>query len=54
MDFHQIGTAIRRADADIVGVQEPEGDLRGIARSAGLPYVDDSLHLISRYPLYPA
>ena len=54
VDFHQIGTAIRRADADIVGVQEPEGNLRRIARSAGLPYVDESLHLISRYPLYPA
>jgi endonuclease/exonuclease/phosphatase family metal-dependent hydrolase len=43
VDFHQIGTAIRRADADIVGVQEPEGNLRRIARSAGLPYVDESL-----------
>jgi Endonuclease/Exonuclease/phosphatase family len=54
VDFHQIGTAVRRADADIVGVQEPEGNLRRIARSAGLPYVDESLHLISRYPLYAA
>ena len=35
-------------------MQEPEGNIRAIARSAGLPYVDESLHLISRYPLYPA
>jgi endonuclease/exonuclease/phosphatase family metal-dependent hydrolase len=52
VDFDRIGEAIRRADADIVGVQEPEGNLRRIARSARLPYVDETLHLISRYPLY--
>ncbi len=54
VDFPQIGAAIRRADADIVGLQEPEGNTRAIARAAGLPYVDESLHLISRYPLYAA
>lgn len=53
VDSSQIGAAIRRADADIVGLQEPEGKMREIARSARLPYVDESLHLISRYPLYP-
>ena len=53
VDFEQIGRAIREADADVVGVQEPEGNLRRIARAAELPYVDESLHLISRYPLYP-
>jgi endonuclease/exonuclease/phosphatase family metal-dependent hydrolase len=37
VDFPAIGRAIRAADADIVGVQEPEGRLRRIARSAGLP-----------------
>jgi endonuclease/exonuclease/phosphatase family metal-dependent hydrolase len=54
VDFPAIGQAIRAADADIVGVQEPEGRLRRIARSAGLPYVDETLHLISRYPLFAA
>jgi endonuclease/exonuclease/phosphatase family metal-dependent hydrolase len=52
VDFDQIGSAIRAARADVVGVQEPEGSLRRIARSAGMPYVDESLHLISRYPLF--
>jgi endonuclease/exonuclease/phosphatase family metal-dependent hydrolase len=37
VDFDSIGAAIRAANADIVGVQEPEGRLRRIARSAGLP-----------------
>jgi endonuclease/exonuclease/phosphatase family metal-dependent hydrolase len=54
VDSSSIGRAIRAADADIVGVQEPEGQLRRIARSAGLPYYDETLHVISRYPLYAA
>jgi endonuclease/exonuclease/phosphatase family metal-dependent hydrolase len=54
VDFDSIGAAIRAADADIVGVQEPEGRLRQIAREAGLPYVDPTLHVISRYPLFAA
>ncbi|MFI5122771.1 MAG: endonuclease/exonuclease/phosphatase family protein [Vicinamibacteria bacterium] len=52
VDFGQIAAAIRAADADIVGVQEPEGNLRRLADAAGLPYVDESLHLISRFPLF--
>ena len=54
VDFDKIGRAIRAADADIVGVQEPEGNLRRIARSARMPYVDETLHVISRYPLFAA
>jgi Endonuclease/Exonuclease/phosphatase family len=54
VDFASIGRAIRAADADIVGLQEPEGGLRRIARSAGLPYYDPTLHVISRYPLFAA
>ena len=54
IDSGQIAAAIEAADADVVGVQEPEGNLRRIAAAAGLPYVDESLHLISRYPLFAA
>jgi len=54
VDFPAIGRAIRAADADVVGIQEPEGNLGRIARSAGLPYYDPTLHLISRYPLFAA
>ena len=52
VDFGQVARSIRRADADIVGVQEPEGNLRRLAAASGLPHVDESLHLISRYPLF--
>jgi endonuclease/exonuclease/phosphatase family metal-dependent hydrolase len=54
VDSASIGAAIRAAGADIVGVQEPEERLRRIARSAGLPYADPTLHVISRYPLFAA
>ena len=52
VDFGQVAEAIRAADADVVGVQEPEGDLQRLADAAGLPYVDETMHLISRYPLF--
>ena len=37
IDSGQIAAAVRAADADVVGVQEPEGNLRRIADAAGLP-----------------
>ena len=54
IDPGQIEAAIRETGADVVGVQEPEGNLRRIAEAAGLPFVDESLHLISRFPLFAA
>ena len=52
VDFDRIGDAIEASGADVVGVQEPEGNLRRIADAAGMSYVDETLHLISRYPIY--
>jgi endonuclease/exonuclease/phosphatase family metal-dependent hydrolase len=52
VDFRQVARSIRAAGADVVGVQEPEGNLHRLATVAGLPYVDESLHMISRYPLF--
>jgi endonuclease/exonuclease/phosphatase family metal-dependent hydrolase len=54
VEFDRIGAAIEASGADVVGVQEPEGQLRRIAEAAGMSYVDESLHLISRYPIHPA
>jgi endonuclease/exonuclease/phosphatase family metal-dependent hydrolase len=54
VEFDRIGDAIEAAAADVVGLQEPEGQLRRIAKAASLSFVDDSLHLISRYPIHPA
>ena len=36
----------------MVGIQEPEGNLRRIADVAGMTYTDETLHLISHYPIY--
>lgn len=43
---------IRAADADIVGLQEPDGQTAAIAAAAGYPYVDLRRHIISRVPLF--
>ena len=52
VEFDRVGQAIRAAGADVVGVQEPEGNLRRIAEAAGMSYTDETLHLASRYPIY--
>ena len=52
VEEERIGQAIRAAGADVVGLQEPEGNVRRIAEAAGLSYADETLHVISRYPIY--
>jgi endonuclease/exonuclease/phosphatase family metal-dependent hydrolase len=52
VEFDRIGNAIEAAGADVVGVQEPEGNLRRIAAVAGMSYTDETLHLMSHYPIY--
>jgi endonuclease/exonuclease/phosphatase family metal-dependent hydrolase len=54
VESDRIVKAIEAADPDVVGLQEPEGNLRKIAEAAGLSYVDETLHLASRYPIHPA
>ena len=49
--FGQVAEAIKAARADIVGIQEPDGNLRRIADAVGFPYVDERRYIISRYPL---
>lgn len=53
VDFEAVANAIRTADPDVVAVQEPEGNLRRLAEAAGYAYVDESLHLMSRFPIFP-
>jgi endonuclease/exonuclease/phosphatase family metal-dependent hydrolase len=51
VDFGNVSAAIRGARADIVGLQEAEGNTRRIAAALGWPYWSDRLHIVSRYPL---
>ena len=54
VNYGRVVDAIRAADADIVLLQEAEGETRALADAAGLPYASPELHVISRYPLFDA
>lgn len=49
-DLGQVIEAIRAADADVVGLQEPYARLRRIARALGF-HAAPRMHVISRYPI---
>lgn len=52
VSFAKVIEAIRLADADIVGLQEPDGRTAEIAAAAGYPYGDTRRHILSRYPIF--
>lgn len=52
VNFNRIIEAIKKADADIVGLQEPDGKTLEIAALAGYPYADVRRHIISKFPLF--
>lgn len=51
VDFSKIIEAIKLADADIVGLQEAEGNTEKLAKALNYPYFDSKLHVLSNYPL---
>ena len=51
VDFGGVARAIEGAQADIVGLQEAEGNTRRVAEALGWPYYSDRLHIVSRFPL---
>ncbi len=51
VDFSKTIEAIRLADADIVGLQEAEGNTEKLAEALDYPYFDAKLHVLSRFPL---
>lgn len=52
VSFAAVIDAIRLADADIVGLQEPDGKTLEIAALAGYPYADTRRHILSKYPIF--
>jgi endonuclease/exonuclease/phosphatase family metal-dependent hydrolase len=50
----QVAAAIRTAGADVVGLQQADGSEARIADMLHWDYVDERLHVISRYPLFRA
>jgi endonuclease/exonuclease/phosphatase family metal-dependent hydrolase len=51
VDFTKVVEAIEISGADVVGLQESDGNATRLANLLGWPYVDESLQIISRYPL---
>ena len=52
VDFNSVIDAIKKADPDIIGLQEPDGNTLKIAALAGYPYADVRRHIISKFPLF--
>ena len=52
VNFASVIKAIQLADADIVGLQEPDGKTLQIAALAGYPYADQRRHILSKYPIF--
>ncbi|NDE02033.1 MAG: hypothetical protein EBZ91_09880, partial [Gammaproteobacteria bacterium] len=52
VNFASVAAAIRAANADVIGVQEPDGNLYRLAEAVGFAHVDPRRNLISRYPLF--
>jgi len=52
VNFASVVEAVRAADADIVGVQEPDGNLARLAAAAGYAHVDPRRNIMSRYPIF--
>jgi endonuclease/exonuclease/phosphatase family metal-dependent hydrolase len=52
VSFAKVIEAIRAADADSVGLQEPDGKTLEIAAAAGYPYADTRRHILSKFPIF--
>lgn len=51
IDFSKVVEAIQKANPDVVGVQEAEGNIPKLAEALGWKYFDTRLHLLSKYPV---
>ena len=51
ISFDKVVQAIRRADPDIVGLEEAETSAPRLAKALGYPYASGGMHIISKYPI---
>lgn len=51
IDYDKVIELIKKANPDIIGFQEAEGNIPKIAKSLGWKYYDSRIHLISKYPI---
>jgi len=52
VNFASVAEAIRASDADVIGIQESEGNLRRLAAAAGYAHVDTRRNLLARFPIF--
>lgn len=52
VDFKQVVNAIKKAKADVVGLQEAWGNSKRVAKALNWNYYDPRHHIISRFPLF--
>lgn len=52
IDFQKVVEVIQKANPDIVGIQEAEGNIPKLASALGWKYYDSRLHLLSKYPIF--
>jgi endonuclease/exonuclease/phosphatase family metal-dependent hydrolase len=52
VDLPTVAAEIRAADADVVGLQEADGNLETIAALAGYAHIDTRRRILSRYPIF--
>lgn len=52
VNFASVAEVIRASDADVIGIQEPEGNLRRLAAAAGYAHVDTRRNLLARFPIF--
>jgi hypothetical protein len=51
VSFDKVVQAIRRSDADVVGIEEAQTHIPRLARALGWPYFSVRLQVVSRFPL---
>ena len=52
VSLDKVAEAIKAAGADIVGVQETDGNLVRLSQMTGLGYYDVRRNILSRYPIF--
>jgi hypothetical protein len=51
VSFAKVVEAVKKADPDVVGLEEAETNTPRLARLAGYPYFSSGLQMVSRYPI---
>jgi endonuclease/exonuclease/phosphatase family metal-dependent hydrolase len=51
VDFSKVAEAVKRSGADVVGIEEADGNIPRLAKQLGWSYYDVRMQIVSRFPL---